>query len=371
MSRPNVHKLPQFLRKDSKGYFLDYRVEADGLTRRKRVRLGQVPLAQAKKVLAEHTQEIVSGKYLAVDKPRVTFTEAAESFLAFSKARKKSHRRDLISVRHLTAFFGNRPLESLNPSAVEDYLASRRAEAGRKGKTLMGSTLNREIACLKTIARRAMLDRLIDRNPVEGLRMFREQSRNRTLTPEEYQRLLENCSLHYRPVVMLAYDTGMRRGEILGLKWDQVDLKAGVISLRADETKTQENREIPLDGALKALIAGIPKTLGSPYVFTFRGHGLTDPKTAFLRACQRASIPDFRFHDLRHCAVTNFRKAGVSDSTIMSISGHKTYAVFRRYDRIDRGDRQEALERVRRFKDTNRTPIGHGEGSGSEQVVGG
>jgi integrase len=111
--------------------------------------------------------------------------------------------------------------------------------------------------------------------------------------------------------------------------------------------------------------------LGSPYVFTFRGHNLRDPKTAFLKACQRARIPDFRFHDLRHCAVTNFRKAGVSDSTIMSISGHKTHAVFRRYDRIDRGDRQEALKRVRQFKDTNRTPIGLLGVPDSTQVIGG
>lgn len=370
MSRPNVHGLPQFLRKDSKGYYLDYRVEADGLSKRIRVRLGQIPLAQAKKVLAEHAQELVSGKYLEAEKPKVSFTHAAESFLAFSKARKKSHLRDTFSVRHLTAFFGERPLESLNPSAVEDYLAFRKSEAARKGRDLKGSTLNREIACLKTIARRALLDRMIDRNPVEGLRMFKEQSRNRTLTPEEYQRLLENCSLHFRPVVMLAYDTGMRKGEILGLKWDQVDFKAGVITLKAEETKTQESREIPLDRALLALLSGIPKTLGSPYVFTFRGHELRDPKTAFLKACQRARIPDFRFHDLRHCAVTNFRKAGVSDTTIMSISGHKTYAVFRRYDRIDRGDRQAALECVRRFKDTNRTPIGLLKGSETAQRIG-
>jgi integrase len=364
MSKPNVHGLPQHLRKDGKGYFLDYFTTEGGLRKRKRVRLGQIPASQAKRILAEHTKEIVAGEFLPSDKPKVSFDEAADAFLAFSESRKKSYRRDFFSVKALKVFFGGRPLASLTPSLVEDFLTERRKKAAEKGKTLKGSSLNREIACLKTIARRAMLDRKIERNPVEGVRMFRETSRNRTLSPEEYRRLLENCSPHYRPVVQLAYVTGMRRGEITGLRWDQVDLKEGVITLKSEDTKTQEAREIPLDEGLMDLFKRTPKVLGSPHVFNFRGHGLKDPKTAFLRACQRANITDFHFHDLRHCAVTNFRKAGVSDSTIMSISGHKTYAVFRRYDRIDRGDRKEALRRVRQLNDTGMTPGGFSKAQG-------
>ena len=352
MSKPNVHGLPQHLRKDAKGYFLDYFIMEGGLRKRKRVRLGEIPAAQAKRILAEHTKEIVAGEFLPSEKPQVTFDEAADAFLAFSESRKKSYRRDFFSVKALKVYFGGRPLASLTPSMVEDFLKERRKKAEEQGKSLKNASLNREIACLKTIARRAVLDRKIDRNPVDGVRMFRENCRNRTLSPEEYLRLLENCSPHYRPVVQLAYFTGMRRGEITGLKWDQVDLKEGVITLKSEDTKTQEAREIPLDEGLIDLLRRTPKVLGSPYVFNFRGHGLKDPKTAFLRACQRANISDFHFHDLRHCAVTNFRKAGVSDSTIMSISGHKTHAVFRRYDRIDREDRKEALRRVRQFNDT-------------------
>lgn len=364
MSKPNVHGLPQHLRKDSKGYFLDYFVKEGGLRQRKRVRLGLIPLAQAKRILAEHTRGIVAGEFLPNDKPKVGFDEAADSFLAFSLARKKSYKRDTHSVKALKAFFGGRPLASLTPSMVEDFLTERRKKAEERGKSLKNASLNREIACLKTIARRAVLDRKIERNPVEGVRMFRETSRNRTLSPEEYRRLLENCSPHYQPVVQLAYVTGMRRGEVTGLRWDQVDLKEGVITLKSEDTKTQEAREIPLDEGLTDLLRKIPKVLGSPFVFNFRGHGLKDPKTAFLRACQRGNISDFHFHDLRHCAVTNFRKAGVSDSTIMSISGHKTYAVFRKYDCIDRGDRKEALRRVRQLNDTGMTPEGFSKAQG-------
>ncbi|HTC20951.1 MAG TPA: tyrosine-type recombinase/integrase, partial [bacterium] len=72
-------------------------------------------------------------------------------------------------------------------------------------------------------------------------------------------------------------------------------------------------------------------------------------------------IGNFKFHDLRHCAVTNLRKAGVSDSVIMSISGHKTYAMFKRYNRIDRQDRVSALKQVERQFDTDMTRAGSGQ----------
>src|SRR5258708_13097668 len=92
---------PQHLRKDEKGYFLDYFGKEGGLRQRKRVRLGLIPLAQAKRILAEHTKDIVAGEFLPNDKPKVSFDEAADSFLAFSMARKKSFKRDTHSVKAL------------------------------------------------------------------------------------------------------------------------------------------------------------------------------------------------------------------------------------------------------------------------------
>ena len=189
------------------------------------------------------------------------------------------------------------------------------------------------------------MNRMIDRDPVAGVKKFKPFSRNRTLEPEEYQRLFQNCSEHLKPIVKLAYMTAMRCGEILGLRWEQIDFKNGVILLEAEDTKTQEKREVPLTEELLDLLKGIPRTIGNTCVFTWKGQSMGSIKTAFNRACRAAKIEDFRFHDLRHCAVTNLRKAGVSDSVIMSISGHKTHAVFRKYDRVDREDRQAAMQR--------------------------
>jgi integrase len=352
MSRTNVHGLPGHLRKDGKGYFLDFFVQEEGVSKRKRVRLGEIPLAQAKLILAQNHRAILEQRFLAPEKPKVLFFVAVESFMAYSKSRKKTHYSDELTVGRLKAFFGNRPLDSFTLDLVEAYFVHRNEKSqGRHGK-LKGATLNRDVTCLKTILRRAVLNRQIERNPIDGFKKFKEDSRNRTLEPEEYQGLLEHSALHLRNIIQVAYATGMRRGEILGLCWDKVDFKNKLIVLEPDDTKTQQRREIPLDEGLINLLQRIPRVLECPNVFTYKGKPILDVKTAYYDAIRKAGISDFRFHDLRHCAITNLRKAGVSDSVIMSISGHKTYAMFKKYDRVDRQDRQAAMQRVRILIDT-------------------
>jgi integrase len=244
----------------------------------------------------------------------------------------------------------------LNLDLVESYLNWRKRTGKPKGKEMKGATLNRDIACLKTIVNRAKLNRQIDRNPIEGIKLFKEIPRDRTLTAAEYERLIENCPIHLKPIVELAYKTAMRKGEILGLKREQIDFQNGIIILEAEDTKTQEKREIPIDEKLMNTLRRIPKTLGCSYMFNYRGKKMKESRTGFLNACKKAGLDGFHFHDLRHCAITNMRKAGVPEGVIMSISGHKTNAVFRRYDRIDREDRRNALERVEKWKETVKRP---------------
>lgn len=109
MSRTNVHGLPAHLRKDGQGYFLDYFVQENGVSRRKRQRLGQIPLAQAKLILAQNHRAILEQKFMAPEKPKVMFFAAAESFLAYSRSRKKTHYSDELTVGRLKAFFGTVP----------------------------------------------------------------------------------------------------------------------------------------------------------------------------------------------------------------------------------------------------------------------
>jgi integrase len=345
MGKPNVNKLPEHLRKDAAGYFLDYWVEEGGIRKRKIERLGWIPVALAKRILALKMLNIIERRFVVEVKSQITFEDAAKSFLVYSETRKKSFVRDGQLVAHLKAFFGVRALECLTLDSIEEYVKFRRAER----PSLSNTTLNREIVCLKTIVNRAVNNGQLVRNPISGVKLFKETPRNRTLTPDEYPRLIEQCASHLKPIVRLAYVTGMRFKEVLRLQWEQIDFQNAVIVLAATDTKTQERREVPLDVELLSLLQQIPRTLGYPFVFTYKGKPIKRISTAFNRACERAKIENFRFHDLRRCALTKLRKAGVSDDVSMSISGHKTRAVFRSYDAIDRSDRKKALEKLRQY----------------------
>lgn len=363
MPKPNANRLPEHLRHQDGRYILDFMVTLENGRRCRRIeKLPQgTSKGRAMEIWSLRSREIENRHYFP---QKVTFTQAADGFLEYSKSRKRSWRSDVQMVNVMKEAFGGKELAGFTVDMVERFLNKIRAVGNRgapwtgegaKGKLppLMPATLNRYLACLKTIINRALTNNLLDRNPIRGIKMFRaENARDRTLLPEEYEALLAACSDHLRPMVILGYMTGMRRGEILNLRWDQVDLRQGVIRLLPDDTKTGKAREVPLDDQLADIFKAQARSFDSPRVFHYQGKPISQTKTAFKAACARAGIKDFRFHDLRHCAVTNLRKAGVATSTIMSISGHKTDAMLRRYDKVDSQDRRAALARVRNLYET-------------------
>ena len=108
---------------------------------------------------------------------------------------------------------------------------------------------------------------------------------------------------------------------------------------------------IILSGQLLDIVLEAQKVraLGHNHVFTFKGRRLKGSRKAFIRACQQAGITDFRFHDLRHTFNTNLRKAGVPQPVIMKITGHKTAAMFHRYNTVDVDDGREACRKLEEY----------------------
>jgi integrase len=149
----------------------------------------------------------------------------------------------------------------------------------------------------------------------------------------------------------MAYQTGMRSGEILNLTWDRVDLKSGLIRLKAEDTKTDDARLVPLTADLTVSLRGLYKVryLHEPHVFLVDGNSIQSVKTAYKAACRRAGIKGFRFHDFRHTAITNMRRAGIDHLTIMRITGHKTMEVFKRYNSFLEGDLKDAAQRFNTY----------------------
>ncbi len=118
--------------------------------------------------------------------------------------------------------------------------------------------------------------------------------------------------------------------------------------LHAEDTKTDDARLVPLTADLTLQLKALYKVvhLNEPHVFLVNGKSVHSIKTAFKAACRRAGIEGFRFHDFRHTAVTNMRRAGIDHLTIMRITGHKTLEVFKRYNSFLEGDLKDAGDRL-------------------------
>lgn len=177
-----------------------------------------------------------------------------------------------------------------------------------------------------------------------------ETKRLRYLSKEEIDRLLFNCDRHLYPIVFTAVHTGMRKGEILNLKWSQIDLKNGLILI--DKTKNFERREIPMSESLKALLRQLhsQRRLDTDYIFVNPDTGIryTDLKRSFITACKKAGIKDFHFHDLRHTFASHLVMSGADLKTVQELLGHKSLTMTLRYSHLSQAHKKEALKALER-----------------------
>jgi integrase len=302
--------------------------------------------------------EIAEGKFLEKKRPvTTTFDELADAYLPYSRENKRSWDQDTRSVKRLATVFRGKRLTEITPADIERYKTLRQAGVDSHGHYPKPATINRELACLKVmfnVARKGLLylpGGVPNDNPVSSVKFFKEHNiRDRILTAEEFQRMLNASPEYLKPILHCAYHTGMRRGEILALTWDKVDLKAGFIRLKDTDTKTDEARRIAIGRELREVLMRLPLALDAqgkrvPYVFTRNGQRIQSTKRVFMRVRQETGITNTVFHDFRHTATTNLRRAGVDTLTTMKIIGHKTMAVFTRYNTIDEHDLKAAQRR--------------------------
>ena len=184
--------------------------------------------------------------------------------------------------------------------------------------------------------------------------------RLRFLTEDEIKDLLSECAPFLRNIIECALNTGMRRGEMLNLKWSQV--RNGFIYL--DKTKTNDARQIPANDDLETLFnkikkeQGIAKVYAFPYVgkserkeqnlsskpiFTYEGRQIKSVRTSFKTALKRANIQDFRFHDLRHTFASQVLLRGGSLKDIQELLGHKTMTMTLRYAHLSQENKKKAV----------------------------
>jgi integrase len=265
--------------------------------------------------------------------------------------------------------FAGKMLSEITPDLIaeaRDALAAEKWTRGKvrtaKGKEIppkeyirSGATVNRYLATLGHLLGVAMKEwQLIDRNPVHSISKKKEaRGRVRFLSDEERDRLLEACEGSKWPalhtLVSLAISTGARRGELINLKWADVDLKAARAVVH--DTKNGDARTLPIVGkALPALRAlKLHGSATSPWVFQ-QPSGVPGPYENFdfhwQAALEAAGIDNFRFHDLRHTTASYLAKQGASLLEIADVLGHRTMAMVKRYSHLAHYHKTTVVERM-------------------------
>jgi integrase len=316
-----------YTRKDRPGYWMHW---ADAQGRRRWRKLNVRTLQQARKARAAELVRVEQSRVLGFAPPgEQTFSEIATRFLAHQKVRltPKAYQREAgIVNRHLTKFFAG-PIASIRRVDVQRYVTKRAGEVS-------AHSVQKEVNISKHLLRLAVEWEVVPFNVAHGVKCPRVAAgRVRYLQPGELRAVLEACPEWLRAIVALAACTGMRRSELLGLRWLNVDLGQGRVML--SQTKNGEGRIVYLNETAKAAIRSLhfdDKTHSTNQLF--RGVTGEQVSMAFLRACHAVGISDFRFHDLRHTAASWLRMKGADIHTVAQLLGHKDLRMAARYQHL-------------------------------------
>jgi len=266
----------------------------------------------------------------------------------------------------LRPYFGAMLANDLHTNEIEKWIAWRQTHRLRKSvraghDKLQPASINRELSLLRRAYQLGY-----ERNPqlVEKIPPIKKLAENNIrkgfVSPEQYRALIAELPPYLRPITCIAFHVANRKGELINLEWSDVDLDGDppVFTLWPGETKNNDGRTLPiLDGAMLDTFHALkldhdhngPK---EAHVFlTEEGKPLQyhHMRKVWDDACTRAGVPGLLFHDLRRSAVRNLRRAGVTQKVAREFSGHKTDAVFDRYNISDFDDLKDAAAKLGRF----------------------
>lgn len=278
---------------------------------------------------------------------RVLIKEILDDALEFYRTHRTRSYADFAkpTIKALKAKLGNYRADRITTAALEEYKAARIAEGRAAG------TVNRELAMLRLAYRRAAKQTPPKVSSVPIFQLLPEAPpRQGFIEADQYAALLKELPEELRCLLTVAYYTGLRRSELLAMKWDQIDFGAKSIRLWQGTTKNDEGRVIKMSPeVLDALTRQRASDPEATRVFHRNGASITDFRGSWDAACERAGMKGLLFHDLRRSAIRNMVRAGVPERVAMRISGHKTRAVFDRYNVVDEADLADAAAKVGKY----------------------
>lgn len=288
--------------------------------------------AEAQKWARHVESEMDRGIFLSTSEAEnTTLQEILERYNREVVPTKKSSDDMRSRLNLINSAMGHLSLAAITPAIVKEYRDYRLETVGE-------DTVRKDMSILSRVLKVAQSEwdiNLPRGNPCTDIqRPSKGKSRERRLSPEEESVLLETAK-DYSPdiadIIGIAIETGMRRGEIVKMNWDNTDLTARTALIL--DTKNGTDRNIPLSSKAVEILRQRPQD--SAQIFQIRADSITK---AFTRICQKAELEDLRFHDLRHEATSRFFELGLGIMEVSAITGHKDLSMLKRYTHLKAED---------------------------------
>lgn len=374
-------------------FYFDYR-RADG--RRTRLKLGvfgNVSPEGARSLATKAAGQVAHGVDVSAERKRIKIeaqrarASTLKVFLEgrYSEWASQNLRSGAIQVKRMQSDFRDwleKPMSALNPWLIEGY-RKKRQQAKRSPKTI-----NREIQRLRAAVGRAVVWGLLDVHPFASIKPLKQDKggRVRYLSAEEEKALRDALQTregelraardrfnawraarhlkllpqrrdsyvdHLQPMVLIAMNTGLRRGELLSLRWGEVNLEGKILTVRGGTAKTGQTRHVPLNTEAVTVLSAWQKlaesTGAAAYVFPGAdGVRMGNINRSWDRAVTLAKLADFRFHDLRHHFASQLVMRGVPLNTVRELLGHTSLEMTVRYSHLAPEGLASAVESLRK-----------------------
>lgn len=346
--------------KETEHWYVELAISGRKKIKRSVGKVGQITKTVARQYENELKKKLRLGQLDMLQAEMPTLNEIKDDYLAYVRdvKKKRSWTRDAELLKPLCKIFGSKKLSDISTKDIEEFKSLRIKEVSP-------ATVNRSLSVLRHLFNLAKRwKKFFGENPVSIAGMLEENNLvERILSPQEQDRLLESSISYLRPIIFTALNTGMRRGEILGLRWSEVDFQNNFITVVQSNSKSKKQRKIYMNTALRKMLMELKlKSPSGEYVFVdTEGDGIKTVRTAFEAACRRAGLGGLRFHDLRHTAATRMVESGANIVAISKILGHSDIKTTMRYTHPE-DSLKDALESLGNFGQ-NATNIATNENS--------
>ncbi len=278
-----------------------------------------------------------------------------DSFMQSKKHRikKLSLERYDIHARNLTAFYKNhfrkvKTIDQIKRNQLEEFME----DSARRG--IKNSTINRQIQFVRMLFNYAIEEDYLKENPAAKLKRYQEQHDKpiQFWTKEEVKLILDSLPDHWRPHCEFLYLTGLRKGELINLTWDDVQLDQNVIKVQAKEDwrpKTNQIRTVPLNSRAQAILLKLQKQKRGRYVFTGVKGGKVhrDKIYTAVKLTLRELGLEGHVHQFRHTFASQLSMSGVSPQAIKELMGHSSITMTEKYSHISQDHLQAGVDKLK------------------------